>query len=597
MATGKPSLDNVLLVENLQANLISVSQFCDEIGEVETSHEDTDLETHEFVDVTGIDFEDCNQPFNPVIRRPNAKQVQKDHSFSDIIRNVDEKLRTQKQVCAEVTNLCYVSLVEPKSVTDALADNDWILAMQEELNQFKRNHVWYLVPCPKDSNVIGLDFDETFAPVVRLESVRLLLSIACHLRFKLHQMDVKSAFLNGVLQEEVYVEQPTRFQDPIHHNHVYRLKKALYGLNQAPRAWYDRLSTIFFRNGTLLVQQFNGGMFISQTKYAKNLVFKFGLEFAKPIQNPMSTSTKLSKDSHGKSVYQKLYRRMIGNLLYLTANRPDISFSVGLCARFQSDPKESHRLAVKRILRYVGNIDDRKSTTGGCFYIGKNLVSWSSKNQNCVSLSTVEAEYITTGSCCIQLLWMKQMLNDYDIWQDWALALHYLENTHSQLHTQVVFFLSNSNLSTHCRHPKVLVFHYSSHLTSVTSLWLPLEAMGLPLPPPLTTALLASCVVDLLLILLQSSGLMLPCHDLPLHGAHIPAQILVLPPVRRSHTSCLPRALTATLLWSLVRGLPLPNFQIVREFYANFPDVSAASTALSRLVVHERGISIPLIGA
>ncbi|CAL8119010.1 unnamed protein product [Prunus armeniaca] len=255
------------------------------ILQVETSHEDTDLETHEFVDVIDIDFKDCNQPFNPVIRRPSAKQVQKDHSFSDIIRNVDEKLRTQKQVCAEVTNLCYVSLVKPKSVTDALADNDWILAMQEELNQFKRNYVWYLVPCPKDSNVIGtkwifqnktdekgqimhnkarlvaqgytqiegLDFDETFAPVVRLESVRLLLSIECHLRFKLHQMDVKSAFLNGVLQEEVYVEQPTRFQDPIHHNHVYCLKKALYGPNQAPRAWYDRLSTIFFKNGTLLV--------------------------------------------------------------------------------------------------------------------------------------------------------------------------------------------------------------------------------------------------------------------------------------------------------------------------------------------------------
>ncbi|CAL9005708.1 unnamed protein product [Prunus brigantina] len=317
------------------------------ILQVETSHEDTDLETHEFVDVTDIDFEDCNQPFNPVIRRPSAKQVQKDHSFSDIIRHVDEKLRTQKQVCAEVTNLCYVSLVEPKSVKDALADNDWILAMQEELNQFKRNYVWYLVPCPKDSNVIGtkwifqnktdekgqimqiegLDFDETFAPVVRLESVRLLLSIACHLRFKLHQMDVKSAFLNGVLQEEVYVGQPTRFQDPIHHNHVYRLKKALYGLNQAPRAWYDRLSTIFFKNGSTI---------------------------------------------QWRNVH---------------------------------------------LSNKVGNIDDRKSTTGGCFYIGKNLVSWSSKKQNCVSLSTVEAEYIATGSCCIQLLWMKQMLNDYGIWQ------------------------------------------------------------------------------------------------------------------------------------------------------------------------------------
>ncbi|CAL8097233.1 unnamed protein product [Prunus armeniaca] len=487
------------------------------ILQVEPRSEDTDMETHESADGTEADFEDCNQPINPVIRRPGAKQVQKDHSPSDVIGNINDKLRTRQQVCNEVTNLCYVSLIEPKSVTDALADDDWILAMQDELNQFERNDVWYLVPRPKDSNVIGtkwifrnktdekgqimrnktrlvaqgysqiegLDFDETFAPVARLESVRLLLSIACYLQFKLYQMDVKSAFLNGVLQKEVYVEQPAGFQDPIHPNHVYRLKKALYGLKQAPRAWYDRLSTHLLQKGytrgsidkTLFVkrtkqdlmvaqvyvddivfgstsdilvkefhevQQFNGGMFISQTKYAKNLVSKFGLESAKPIRNPMSTSTKLSKDLHGKSVDQKLYRSMIGSLLYLTASRPDISFSVGLCARFQSDPKESHLLAVKRILRYVsgttnfgvyysfdsnvelagysdadwaGSIDDRKSTTGICFYIGNNLVSWFSKKQNCVSLSTAEAEYIATGSCCTQLLWMKQMLNDYSIRQ------------------------------------------------------------------------------------------------------------------------------------------------------------------------------------
>ncbi|CAL8134942.1 unnamed protein product [Prunus armeniaca] len=484
---------------------------------VEPRSEETDLETHESTDGTEADFEDCNQPINPVIRRPGAKQVQKDHSPSDVIGNVNDKLRTRQQVCNEVTNLCYVSFIEPKSVTDALADDDWILAMQDELNQFERNDVWYLVPCPKDSNVIGtkwifrnktdekgqimrnkarlvaqgytqiegLDFDETFAPVARLESVRLLLSMACFLRFKLYQMDVKSAFLNGVLQEEVYVEQPASFLDPIHPNHVYRQKKALYGLKQAQRAWYDRLSTHLLQKGytrgsidkTLFVkrtkqdlmvaqvyvddivfgstsdilvkefhevQQFNGGMFISQTKYAKNLVSKFGLEFAKPIRNPMSTSTKLSKDLRGKSVDQKLYRSMIGSLLYLTASRLDISFSVGLCARIQSDPKESHLLAVKKILRYVsgttnfgvyysfdsnvelagysdadwaGSIDDRKSTTGGCFYIGNNLVSWFSKKQNCVSLSMAEAEYIAAGSCCTQLLWMKQMLNDYGIRQ------------------------------------------------------------------------------------------------------------------------------------------------------------------------------------
>ncbi|CAL2233202.1 unnamed protein product [Prunus armeniaca] len=122
---------------------------------------------------------------------------------------------------------------------------------------------------------------------------------------------------------------------------------------------------------------------------------------------------------------------MIGSLLYLTASRPDISFSVGVCARFQANPKESHLNAVKRIIKYVsgtptlgytdadwaGNVDDRKSTSGGCFYVGNNLVSWHSKKQACVSLSTAEAEYIAAGSCCTQLLWMKQMMSDYGIQQ------------------------------------------------------------------------------------------------------------------------------------------------------------------------------------
>ncbi|XP_041024085.1 secreted RxLR effector protein 161-like [Juglans microcarpa x Juglans regia] len=141
----------------------------------------------------------------------------------------------------------------------------------------------------------------------------------------------------------------------------------------------------------------------------------------------MSTSVKLSTDGSGKNVEQSLYRSIIGSLLYLTANRPDIDFSVGVCARFQANPKESHLVAVKRILRYVnetvnygiwysrdsntelagysdadwsGNADDRKSTSGGCFYVGTNLVAWMSKKQNSISLSTAETEYIAAGSCC-----------------------------------------------------------------------------------------------------------------------------------------------------------------------------------------------------
>ncbi|KAM5549490.1 putative mitochondrial protein, partial [Rosa sericea] len=317
----------------------------------------------------------------------------------------------------------FVSLIEPKNIKEALLDDDWISAMQEELNQFTRNDVWYL--------------------------------------------------------EEVYVEQPQGFTDPHNLSHVYRLKKALYGLKQASRAWYERLSThlvyvddiVFGSTSKYLVNEFqsvmesefemsmcgeltfflglqvkqlDAGIFLSQTKYAENLIKKFGLESKKVVNNPMSTTTKLSEDPNGKSIDSTLYRSMIGSLLYLTASRPDISYSVGVCARFQANPKESHLEAVKRIIRYIsgtvncgifytfdtnveivgysdadwgGNLKDRKSTSGGCFFIGNNLVAWHNKKQNCISLSTAEAEYVAAGSCCTQMLWMKQMLKDYGISQ------------------------------------------------------------------------------------------------------------------------------------------------------------------------------------
>ncbi|XP_024196068.1 uncharacterized protein LOC112199259 [Rosa chinensis] len=180
----------------------------------------------------------------PVIRR-GFKQVQKDHSSQDVIGKLSDGLKTRKPtsytenlITMNIISQCgFVSLIEPKNIKEALLDDDWIRAMQEELNQLTRNDVWNKARLVAQgySQVEGLDFDETFASVARLESVRLLLAVACHLiRFKLFQMDVKTAFLNGILQEEVYVEQPQRFKDPHNLDHIYRLKKALYGLKQAP---------------------------------------------------------------------------------------------------------------------------------------------------------------------------------------------------------------------------------------------------------------------------------------------------------------------------------------------------------------------------
>jgi len=222
-----------------------------------------------------------------------------------------------------------VSKIEPKNVKEAMTDEFWIEAMQEELNQFKRSEVWDLVPRPEGMNVIdtkwifknksdehgtvtrnkarlvaqgytqikGLDFDETFASVARLESIRLLLGVSCILKFKLFQMDVKSAFLNGYLNEEVYVEQPKGFVDPSFPNHVYRLKKALYGLKQATRAWYERLTQFLVNQGymkgdtdkTLFVKDDNGRLMIAHI-YVDDIVFggisnKMILHFIQQMQS------------------------------------------------------------------------------------------------------------------------------------------------------------------------------------------------------------------------------------------------------------------------------------------------------------------------
>jgi hypothetical protein len=249
-----------------------------------------------------------------------------------------------------------------------------------------------------------LDFGETYAPVARLESIRILLAYATYHGFKLYQMDVKSAFLNGPIKEEVYVEQPPGFEDRFQ------------------------------------VKQLQEGTFISQTKYIQYILTKFGMKDAKPIKTPMGTNGHLDLDTGGKSIDQKVYRSMIGSLLYLCASRPDIMLSVCMCARFQADPKEVHLRAMKRILRYlvytpkfglwypkgstfdlIGYSDadwagckiDRKSTSGTCQFLGRSLVSWASKKQNSVALSTAEAEYIAAGHYCVQLLWMRQTLRDY----------------------------------------------------------------------------------------------------------------------------------------------------------------------------------------
>ncbi|KAI3681450.1 hypothetical protein L6452_36246 [Arctium lappa] len=281
----------------------------------------------------------------------------------------------------------FLSSLEPKKASEALRDPDWILAMQDELLQFERNKVWRLIPLLEGKSVIGTKwvFRNKRAESGVVVRTKARLAAKGHKNFTVFQMDIKSAFLNGILHEEVYIAQPEGFVDPKNPDHVYVLDKALYGLKQAPRAWYDTLTQFLLASG-----------------------------FKKVMKTPMATGTLLDADLYGKSVYQKVYRSMIGSLLYLTASRPDIMFATCFCARYQANPKESHLFAVKRILRYLkGCKMDRKSTSGSCQFLGDKLVSWTSKKQNCVSTSTAEAEYVAAASCCSQVLWMRTQLKDF----------------------------------------------------------------------------------------------------------------------------------------------------------------------------------------
>ncbi|GJZ40583.1 putative ribonuclease H-like domain-containing protein [Tanacetum coccineum] len=426
--------------------------------------------------------------------------------------------RVYNRITRKVQDCLHVNFLEnrkePKKVSQALADESWVEAMQEELLQFKlqekqgemkrgilsRNKARLVAQGYRQEE--GVDYDEVFAPVARIEAIRLFLAFASFMGFIVYQMDVKSAFLYGNITEEVYVKQPPGFEDPAHPNKVYRVVKALYGLHQAPRAWYERLSTFLLKHGYrrgaidktlfikkdrrdimlvqvyvddiifgstkssmvkdfedlmqkefkmssmgeltfflgLQVKQSNGGIFLSQDKYVKDILNKFDFRTIKPASTPIEAHKSLGKDEEGEDVDVHLYRSMIGCLMYLTASRPDIMFAVCLCARFQVTPKVSHLHAVKRIFRYLkhqpnlglwypkdspfhleafsdsdyaGDNHDRRSTSGGCQYLGRRLVSWQCKKQTIVAISSTEAEYVAAASCCAQVLWMQNQLLDY----------------------------------------------------------------------------------------------------------------------------------------------------------------------------------------
>ncbi|GJR64585.1 ribonuclease H-like domain-containing protein [Tanacetum coccineum] len=290
----------------------------------------------------------------------------KDHPLEQVRRNPSKLLQTRRQL-ATYPEMCMFALIvstaEPKNIKEAMGDSAWIEAMQEELHQFDR------------LQEEGIDFEESFAPVARLEAIWIFVASTTHKSFPIYQMDVKIEFLNGPLKEKVYVAQPDGFVDPDHPKKVYRLRKALYGLKQAPRAWYDELSKFLMSKG------FTKG---------------------DSVGTPMANKPKLDANLSGKLVDQTNYHSMIGSLMYLTSSRPDI---------VQAD--SGFKLIAFLDVDHAGCLETRKITSGGIQFLGDKLVSWMSKNQDCTAMSSVEAEYVALIASCAQVMWMRIQLKNY----------------------------------------------------------------------------------------------------------------------------------------------------------------------------------------
>ncbi|GJU12263.1 putative ribonuclease H-like domain-containing protein [Tanacetum coccineum] len=240
----------------------------------------------------------------------------------------------------------------------------------------------------------GTDYDEVFAPVVIIEAIRLFLAYASFKDFMVYQMDVKTTFLYGKIEEEVYVCQPPGFEDPDFPDRVYKVEKALYGLHQALRAWYETLSTYLLDNGfqrrkiekTLFMKRHKGIILLMSSM--GELTFFLGLQVQQKKDGIFISQDIKDEDREEADVH--MYRSMIGSLMYLTSSRPDIMFAVCACARYQVNPKVSHLHAVKRIFSL-----DRKSTTGGCQFLGCRLISWQCKKQTVVANSNLDNKSTT----------------------------------------------------------------------------------------------------------------------------------------------------------------------------------------------------------
>nr|GEU60846.1 hypothetical protein [Tanacetum cinerariifolium] len=379
---------------------------------------------------------------NPLCALTQDVAESSSHNIEQVRGNPSRPVQTRRQLPTDPEMCMYeltLSTAKPKNIKEAMADFAWVEAMLEELHQFDRLQVWELVDKPFGKMVIRLkwlwknkkDEDQT---VIRNKARLVAKGYAQEEDIDFEEsfalMDVKTAFLNGLLKEEVYVTQPDGFVDPNHLENVYRLRKALYGLKQAPRGWYDELSKFLTSKGFtkgLQIHQSPHGIFINHAKYTLEILHKHGMDKGQSIGTPMATKPKLDADLSGNPIDQTDYHSKIRSLMYQTSSRPDKVQAVCFYARYQSRPTEKHLKEVKRIFRYLrgtvnmglwyqkassfeltafsyadhaGCIDSHKSTSGGIQFLGDKLVSWISKKQNCTAMSSAEAEYVVLFASC-----------------------------------------------------------------------------------------------------------------------------------------------------------------------------------------------------
>lgn len=422
--------------------------------------------------------------------------------------------------------------LDPDNFKEVVKSEHCKKAMEVEIKSIEKKYTWFLTDLPKGAMQIevkwvfkmklnehgevekfkahlvakgyvqryGIDYVEVFAPVARMDNVRIILALAAQKEWKVYQLDVKYAFLHGELMEDVYVGQPIDFVKKGEPHKVYKIRKALYGLEQAPRAWFSCIEAYFLKEGfekcsseqTLFVktsiqgkllivslyvddliytgndesmmgefkksmmkefdmsdlgkmmyflgievQQLENGIFISQKKYARDILKRFQMEECNAVLNPIIPGFKISKDENEVKVESTFYKQLVGSLIYLTSTRSDLMYAVSLISRYMSQPTKLHLMTAKRVLRYVkgtisfgilyqkgvssmltvyndsdyaGCLEERKSTLGYAFMISSGVVAWSSRKQPIVTLPTTEVEYVATTTYVCQAMWMKMVL-------------------------------------------------------------------------------------------------------------------------------------------------------------------------------------------